>query len=202
MDSDPRTRRRVLQLTGAGLASGLAGCIFGGPEDPTPPQPGTTPPDTPTASPTPSPTPTCPGAPGFQVTPTKEGLDGTEYPAYPEDLTEASAREFVIAYEAAYRHNEMLSKYYIEGTVDIDVETSIDLFEPRGDGFAMGALSHVTTYLRTETPTPTSTPKPWIDLDFAAWYWCRPEEARRHETDPPNLEAPIPELGSADQIVC
>jgi hypothetical protein len=94
------SRRRTLALL---VAVALAGCVGGavGPGSPVSPT------DTPDAAPTDTPG-ECTEPDRTPVDPVREGVTPSEYPDRPEEWTESSAREYVVAFEEAWSRNERL----------------------------------------------------------------------------------------------
>lgn len=158
------SRREVLQAGIAVTTVGLAGC-GGGPS-----QDGDS-----------SPTPTggvvvttpeqeeCTVDPQVNPTASEEGVVPREYPPYPSEVTAESVVTFVIEYERAYRHNELLAGG-ARGTDTIIVNAGVpsDMLIKRQDGFLVGVTATIDT---EDNRTPEGgTAAPAYSDEFAVWY--------------------------------
>ena len=132
----------------------------------------------------------CSVEPRPQPTPTKEELQPKTYPTYPEQLSLESAREFAVAFERAYQHNDFLKNEFIEGTDEIDINIGVP--ENEYEEFSNGYTIHVTGELKTSdtkrshnnsSETPSETAAPSLDEPFDISFYLTERFALRKSGD-------------------
>lgn len=132
----------------------------------------------------------CSAEPKPQPTPTNEGLQAKAYPTYPEQLSLESAKEYAVAFERAYQHNDFLENEFIEGTdeIDFNIGVSRDEYEEVSNGY----IIHVAGELKASdtkqshdnsSESPSETAAPSLDEPFSTSFYLTEQSALRKSGD-------------------
>lgn len=141
----------------------------------------------------------CEATPWPMPTPTAEGLQPRTYPAYPESSTAATAEQFAMDFERAYRHNAFLAEGFLPGTDDMTTSTDVPYWAviERPRGYIVGVTGELRTGDTQQPANVTGTPASFTGAPFAAWYYLTDRFALRkpveriEEGDPPDLNGAI-----------
>ena len=131
--------------------------------------------------------------------PTKGGLEPVEYPDFPGEVTDGTARSFARDFEYAYRRNEFVKRHedtwYDELTVDVE---NAELTDERGEGYVVRTDGE-TTFAVTDRPeTATGTARPTGRGPFTTWFYLTDRYAIRYE----NSEAEEPNFEHGEIVAC
>ena len=198
------SRRTILRIGGAVLGGSLAGCTnrFAGAGSPQQKRPSTNSP--PVSSQSRSSACDSIELPKPESN-TRGGIEPTDYPSFPDSLTEETAGRFAVEFESAYRRNKWVQNHQEGRAPTLRIRTGQeDTFET-GDSVVVAVTGFMATDgVQTSIPgTETPEPFPYLDLPFDTWFEVSERRVLRTISDS-EFEEPLepPSFDRAKTVLC